>query len=189
MLTRGCVRASGTRSCSFVALRRYYRAPEGRLQIDRLKLKIPLLGNLFRKSAAANLTGSLAGLIDGGLPIIQALQTASKVCGNELMARAVRTAAENVTIGRRLSDELERSDQFPLMVVRMISIAEDVGTPPEVLRQISASYIEEVEYTIRRVMGLIEPIVVLCVGGIVGFVLVALYYPIFNLGNVFLSGA
>jgi type IV pilus assembly protein PilC len=94
-----------------------------------------------------------------------------------------------VTLGRRLSDELEKSEQFPIMVVRMISIAEDVGTLPAVLREISSSYIEEVEYAIRRIMTVIEPIMILCVGGIVGFVLVALYYPIFNLGNVFLEGA
>jgi type IV pilus assembly protein PilC len=174
---------------AIVVLRRYYKTPEGRMQIDAFKLKIPLMGNLFRKSASANLTGSLAGLLESGLPLIQALQTSARACGNEVMAEAARTAARNVTLGRRLSDELEKSEQFPIMVVRMISIAEDVGTLPAVLREISSSYIEEVEYAIRRIMTVIEPIMILCVGGIVGFVLVALYYPIFNLGNVFLEGA
>lgn len=171
------------------ALRRSYQAPDGRLRLDAAKLNLPLLGALFRKSASANLTGSLAGLMESGLPLIEALQTSAEVCGNEVMARSVRSAAFNITQGRRLSDELERTDQFPLMVVRMIAIAEDVGTLPEVLREISASYIEEVEYTIRRIMALIEPIMVLTVAGVVGFVLVALYYPIFNLGNVFAAGA
>jgi type IV pilus assembly protein PilC len=174
---------------AFVALRRFYRTPEGRLKIDGFKLKIPLFGGLFRKSASANLTGSLSGLLDSGVPLIQALQIGANVCGNAVMAVAIRRAAHNVSLGRRLSDEIELSDQFPLMVYRMIGVAEDVGSLPEVLRQISASYIEEVEYTIRRIMTVIEPIMVLCVGGIVGFVLVCLYYPIFNLGNVFLAGA
>lgn len=172
-----------------VALRRYYLTPEGRLRIDAIKLKIPLLGVLFRKSASANLTGCLAGLLDSGLPLIEALQTSSRVCGNEVMAQAVRSTALNVTQGRRLSDELERTDQFPLMVVRMIAVAEDIGTLPEVLKEISASYIEEVEYTIRRLLVLVEPTMVLFVAGIVGCVLVALYYPIFNIGNVFAAGA
>jgi type IV pilus assembly protein PilC len=172
-----------------IAIRRYNKTPEGRMKIDALKLKIPLMGALFRKSASANLTGSLAGLLDSGLPLIQALQTSSRVCGNAVLAQSVVTAAENVSVGRRLSDELERSQQFPLMVYRMIGMAEEVGTLPEVLRQISAAYIEEVEYAIRRIMTIIEPIMILCVGGIVGFVLVALYYPIFNLGNVFLAGS
>jgi type IV pilus assembly protein PilC len=173
---------------AIVALRRYNKTPEGRLRIDGLKLKIPLVGSLFRKSASANLTGSLAGLMDSGLPLIQALQTSARACGNEVMADAARIAARNVTLGRRLSDELETSGQFPTMVVRMVAVAEDVGTLPAVLREISASYIEEVEYAIRRIMAVIEPIMILTVGGIVGFVLVALYYPIFNLGNVFLEG-
>ena len=171
-----------------VALRRYYMTPEGRLRIDGLKLRIPILGILFRKTASANMTGNLAGLMESGVPLIQALQTASRVCGNALMAQAVVTVAQNVIGGKRLSDEMELSGQFPLMVVRMMAIAEEVGTMPEVLRHIAASYREEVDYSVRRAMGLIEPVMVLVVGAVVGFVLVALYSPIFNLGNAFLAG-
>ncbi len=171
------------------ALRRYYKTPEGRLHIDQIKLKIPMVGNLVRKSSSANLTSSLAGLLDSGVPLIQALQTASRACGNEVMAESARAAAHNLALGRRLSSELERGGHFPPMVVRMVAMAEEVGAMPEVLRQVAAGYIEEVEYAIRRVMTIIEPIMVLSVGAIVGFVLVAMYYPIFNMGNVFLSGA
>lgn len=170
-------------------LRRYYKTPEGRLHIDAIKLKLPLIGNLVRKSSSANLTSALAGLLDSGVPLIQALQTASRVCGNEVLAESARSAANNLALGRKLSSELERGGQFPPMVVRMIAMAEEVGAMPEVLRQVAAGYIEEVEYAIRRVMTIIEPIMVLSVGAIVGFVLVAMYYPIFNMGNVFLSGA
>ena len=171
------------------ALRRYNQTPEGRFRLDQLRLRIPMVGNLYRKSASANLTGTLAGLLDSGVPLINALETSSRVCGNEVMADSARTAARNVTIGRRLSDELEMSEQFPIMVVRMVAIAESSGNLPEVLRQISASYIEEVEYAVRRIMTVIEPVMVMCVGGVVGFVLVALYMPIFNMGNVFLAGS
>lgn len=170
-------------------LKRYYNTPEGRLRIDGIKLRLPLLGTLVQKTASANLTSSLAGLLDSGVPLMQALQTSSRVCGNEVMADAARSASANLALGRRLSAELERSGHFPPMVVRMIAMAEEVGAMPEVLRQVAAGYIEEVEYAIRRIMTVIEPIMVLCVGGIVGFVLVAMYYPIFNMGNVFLSGA
>lgn len=170
-------------------LRRYYKTPEGRVHIDSIKLKVPMVGNLVRKSSSANLTSALAGLLDSGVPLIQALQTASRVCGNEVMAEAARSAAHNLALGRKLSSELERSGHFPPMVCRMVAMAEEVGAMPEVLRQVAAGYIEEVEYAIRRVMTIIEPIMVLTVGAIVGFVLVAMYYPIFNMGNVFLSGA
>jgi type IV pilus assembly protein PilC len=172
-----------------VLLKRYYQTQEGRYRLDGIKLKLPIFGHLVRKSASASLTGSLAGLLESGVPLLQALNTSSHACGNEVLATAVRAAARNVTQGRRLSDELERSEQFPSMVVRMIAMAESVGTLPEVLRQIATSYIEEVEYTVRRMMTIIEPIMILCVAGIVGFVIVALYYPIFNLGNAFSAGA
>jgi len=173
----------------FIALRRYYKTPEGRMQIDALKLKIPLVGTLFLKGGSGNLTGSLAGLLDSGVPLIQAMQTSARVTGNAVLEKAIYTAATNISAGRRLSDELELSEQFPLMVVRMIAMAEETGNMPEVLRQISASYVEEVEYAIKRIMTIVEPILILTVGGIVGFVLVCLYYPIFNLGNVFLEGS
>jgi len=89
-----------------IALQRYNKTPEGRYRLDGIKLKVPLFGAIFRKSAAASVTGSLAGLLESGVPLIQAMQACSRVCGNAVMAQAVRTAAENVETGRRLSDEL-----------------------------------------------------------------------------------
>jgi type IV pilus assembly protein PilC len=172
-----------------VALKRFNKTPEGRIKIDAFKLKIPLFGAIYRKSAAANVTGSLAGLLESGVPLIQAMHACSRVCGNAVMAESVRTAADNVETGRRLSDELERTEQFQIMVIRMISMAEETGSLPDVMRQISASYIEEVEYSIRRIMTIIEPVMILCVGAVIGFMLVALYYPIFNLGNAFMHSA
>ena len=172
-----------------LAFRQYNRTPQGRLTIDRLKLRIPLFGGLFLKSGSASLTGSLAGLTESGVPLIQALNTSANTCGNEVLASAARIAAENVALGRRLSDELERSGHFPLMVTRMISIAEEVGTLPLVLREVATAYNEEVDYTVRRVMGLVEPVMILFIGAIVGYVLLALYYPIFNLGNAFINGS
>jgi type IV pilus assembly protein PilC len=173
----------------FFAMRRYYKTPEGQLRIDGWKLKAPLFGQLFLKSASANLTGSLAGLVESGVPLIQALETSAGVCGNARMGEACRSAAANVVTGRRLSDSLEESELFPIMVTRMIAISEEVGTLPMVLREISTSYISEVEYAIRRLLGLMEPIMILCVAAVVGYVLLALYYPIFLIGDTFSKGA
>jgi type II secretory pathway component PulF len=170
-----------------VALKRYHSTSEGRLRIDGLKLKTPLFKTLFLKTASANLTGSLSGLLESGVPLVQALETAAGVCGNEVIAQAAREAARTVPLGRRLSDELEKSQLFPVMVVRMIAIAEDVGTLPMVLKEIAESYRQEVEYTLRRLLSLVEPAMVLVVAGVVGFVLVALYYPIFNIGNAMMQ--
>jgi len=174
---------------TLACLIRYYRTPEGRLRIDGLKLKLPLFGGLYQEAASAGITGSLAGLLDSGLPLLQALQSAADVSGNAVIGKAVHETASNITLGRRFSDELDRTGHFPLMVVRMISIAEEVGTLPDVLREITQAYNEEVEYTIKRIVTLVEPMMVLVVGGIVGFMLVALYYPIFMLGQVFSAGA
>ncbi len=171
------------------ALIRYQQTPKGRYHIDDLRLKIPFLGTLFLKSASANLTGSLSGLLSSGVPLLLALNTASDVSGNEVIGAAAREAALKVTDGRKLSDELERSGKFPIMVIRMTAIAEDVGTLPEVLREISLSYIEDVDYAAKSIISLIEPVMILTVGFVVGFILLALYYPIFNLGNVFVDGS
>lgn len=171
------------------SLRRYNETPEGRLRIDGWKLKIPLFGQIFLKSATAAFTGSLAGLIDSGVPLIQALRTSGNACGNAVIAEAASNAAERVVLGRRLSDELEISGHFPLMVTRMISVSEDVGTLPMVLKEISASYVVEVEHLIRRILSIIEPVVILAVGFVVGYVLLALYYPIFLLADTFQKGA
>lgn len=170
-----------------LVLKRWYKTPEGRIRLDAAKLKIPVFGNLVRKSASANLTNCLAGLLESGVPLVNALETSAQVCGNEVMSLAARAAAKNLVIGRPLSSELERSGQFPPMVTRMVALAEEVGALPEVLKQIADGYIEDVDYAVKRLLTVIEPIMVVFVGGIVGALLVAMYYPIFNMGNAFLG--
>ncbi|MFM7321642.1 MAG: type II secretion system F family protein [Armatimonadota bacterium] len=161
---------------------------DGRLVIDRFKLRIPLLNDLFIKAAVAGLAGSLAGLLESGVPLIQGLRSAAAVSGNQVLADSVNQAAIGVSSGRRLSDELERTGYFPRMVVGMISISEDVGTLPEVLRQVAEAYQEELEHALRRIVAVMEPAMILFAGAIVGFVLVALYYPIFMLPNAMMKG-
>jgi type IV pilus assembly protein PilC len=174
---------------AFFAFRRFSRTPEGRLKIDKIKLRMPLFGVLVRKSATANMTGSLAGLLESGVPLIPALQTSARVCGNIILGDHLRAAAQQVSMGHRLSEELEKSGQFPTLVVRMIAMAESTGNLSEVLRQITASYVEEVEQTLKRILIIIEPALILVIGGIVGFILVCLYYPIFNMANAFMAGS
>jgi type IV pilus assembly protein PilC len=176
-------------AAAIYGLRRYYQTPAGRLRLDGIKLKIPLFGPVYLKSATATLTGSLSGLVESGVPLIKALETSGNACGNALIADAVVSASRNVVLGRRLSDELEISTLFPLMVTRMIAISEDVGTLPMVLKEISQAYTTEVEHTIRRILTIIEPVVILCVAFVVGYVLLALYYPIFLLADTFQKGA
>ncbi len=121
----------------YAAAKRYYKTPEGRYKIDALKLKIPLLGNLMLKAASGSLTASLAGLLESGVPLLQAMRTCASVTGNAVLERAIDGAALNVGNGRKFSDELERTERFPPMVVRMIAMAENTGNLPEVLRYIA----------------------------------------------------
>jgi type IV pilus assembly protein PilC len=167
-----------------VLLSRYFKTPEGKVRLDGWKLRLPLFGDLFLKAGSASLVGVLAGLTESGVPVVQALYTASGVCGNEVLAVAARTAASNVEQGRRLSSELQATERFPIMVVRMVAIAEEVGTLPMVLRELAASYNTEVEYAVRRILGLIEPAMVLMIGLVVGYVLIALYFPIFQMSTL-----
>lgn len=167
-------------------LRRLIATPRGRLWWDSLKLRLPTAGGLIRKGASANFAGSLAGLLESGVPLLQSLETAAAVCGNEVLAQAVRTAAQQVATGRPLSEALDQSGEFPALVIRMVAVAERVGTLPEVLKELATAYLDDVEYTTRRLLVLVEPLMILGVAAIVGFVLLALYYPIFNLGNVML---
>jgi type IV pilus assembly protein PilC len=167
-----------------VLLGRYFKTAEGKVRLDGWKLRLPLFGDLFLKAGSASLVGVLAGLTESGVPVVQALYTASGVCGNEVLAVAARTAASNVEQGRRLSSELQATERFPIMVVRMVAIAEEVGTLPMVLRELAASYNSEVEYAVRRILGLIEPAMVLMIGLVVGYVLIALYFPIFQMSTL-----
>lgn len=169
-------------------LSRWARQPAGRRRLDTWRLKLPMFGPLFLKSASARLTGSLAGLLDSGLPLSKALIASADVCGNVIIGDLARDAAGRVMTGRSLSQALDETGTLPLLVVRMVAVGEQVGTLPQVLREVNSAYIVDVDYTMRRVLALVEPIMVLLVAVIVGFVLVALYYPIFNLGNVFLDG-
>lgn len=187
LLTYGWLMALGVAALGMWGAR-YARSPKGRLQVDRFKLRVPLFGVLFLKSASANFTGSLAGLLESGLPLAKALSAAGDVCGNSAIGDVAKDAASRVMTGRTLSDALGETEILPLLVVKMIAVGEQVGTLPHVLREVNSSYLVEVDYTMKRLLGLIEPIMVLLVAMIVGFVLVALYYPIFNLGNAFLGG-
>ena len=167
--------------------RRWAATSPGRHRVDGWKLRVPLLSDLITKAAVAGLCGSLAGLLESGVPLIQALRSAAGVCGNRVLSDAVAGTASGISQGRRFSDELAQTGRFPRMVVGMVAISEDVGTLPEVLRQIADAYQEEVELSLRRLVSLMEPAMILIAGGVVGFVLVALYFPIFMLPNAFLK--
>ena len=168
----------------FFALQRYIKTPGGRRRFDALKLKMPLFGKLNRKIAIARLTRTLSAMVRAGVPSLQSLMIASRVANNVIIAEAMTKVAEFVQQGSRLWKPMEETGQFPPMVTRMIAAGEESGNLDEMLAELTRFYDRDVEYTVQKLTRMLEPLLTVAIGGVVLFVLLALYMPIFNLSNV-----
>ncbi len=162
----------------------YRQTPKGRQQIDRLKLRLPLFGKLYRKIAIARLTRTLSALVGAGVPILQSLAVSAQVAGNSVIVDSVLKVAQYVHEGTRIWIPLEQTGQFPSMVTRMIAAGEESGNLDEMLSQCARFYDRDIEYTVQRLTRALEPALTVVIGAIVLFVLLALYLPIFNLARV-----
>jgi type IV pilus assembly protein PilC len=152
-----------------------------RLTTDKIKLKIPIFGDLFQKVALSRFTRTLALLLRAGVPVLQALDIVAESTGNEVLARAAGDVKESVRSGESMSAPLTRHDIFPPMVVQMIAVGEDTGALDAMLDKISDFYDQEVESTTESLTSLIEPIMIAVLGGIVGAMVIALYMPMFKI--------
>ena len=165
-------------------LKRWQQTEKGRRTCDLIKLRMPLLGSLNRKIAISRLTRTFSAMVSAGVPILSGLMTSARVTGNVIFMEVVNDAAQKVNEGVKLSIPLENSGQFPSTVTRMISAGEESGNMDEMLRQITSFYDRDIEYAVQRLTRMLEPILTVVLGIIVGFVLLALYMPIFNLTKV-----
>ena len=152
--------------------------------VDPLKFKIPIFGNLFHKVALARFTRSLATLLGAGVPILQALDIVGDTAGNVLVSRATEAVKESVQQGTGMSRPLAEHPIFPEMVVQMISVGEDTGALDAMLEKVADFYDQEVEATTEQLMALIEPVMIMVLGDIVGGMIVALYLPMFKIFEV-----
>jgi type IV pilus assembly protein PilC len=166
------------------ALRRYLRTDRGRRQYDTLKLTIPLLGKLNRKIAVSRFTRTFAGMTSAGVPILRALAISGTTSGNVIIQDAVMDVAEQVQQGTSLAMPMEQTKEFPLMVTRLIAVGEQSGNLDEMLNEITLFYNSDIQYTVEKLTKLMEPLMTIVVGVIVLFILLALYMPIFSLGQV-----
>jgi type IV pilus assembly protein PilC len=157
---------------------------EVRNVLDPLKLKVPVFGNLFRKIALARFSRNLGTMLQSGVPILQSLDIVADTTGNVVLERAVRSVQDSVRQGEALAAPLADHPVFPSMVVQMMSVGEDTGALDTMLHKISEFYDQEVEATTEALTALIEPLMIVSVGGIIGAMIVALYMPIFTLMNV-----
>jgi type IV pilus assembly protein PilC len=164
-------------------LRHAYRTDRGRLFFDRMKLKLPVLGPLARKVVVGRFARTLSGMMASGLPLTRGLEITAGVAGNRVIANAAREAATEIRKGKTLSDPLARTGEFPRMVTRMVAVGEQSGTLESMLVEIAHFYDRDVEYTVKRLTTLLEPLLTAFLSVVVGFVVVSLYLPIFSLGK------
>ena len=165
-----------------IGYKRAYKANANfRLRADKIKLKIPIFGELFMKVAISRFTRTLGLLLKAGVPVLQALDIVADTTGNEVLTRATSDVKESVRSGETIAGPLSRHPVFPPMVVQMISVGEDTGQVDEMLDKVSDFYDQEVEATTEALTSLIEPIMIAVLGGIVGSMIIALYMPMFGI--------
>ncbi|TET41003.1 MAG: type II secretion system F family protein, partial [Elusimicrobia bacterium] len=167
-----------------VGLRQYYKTEAGSMYIDRLLLRFPLFGPLLRKVAVAKFTRTFGTLVKSGVPILQALETVAKTSGNRVVEKAVLAAKDAIREGERISDPLKASGVFPPMVTQMISVGEETGNLDAMLSKIAEFYEQEVDAAVSGLTSLIEPVVVVFMGVIIGAIAIAMYMPMFQLGAI-----
>jgi len=171
---------------ALVFLFRYYRGTTpGRWSTDRLLLKMPVFGKLLYKVAMTRVTRTLATLISGGVPMLEALKITSTTAGNVIIEKEIVDARRLVSEGKTLAESFKQSGNFPTMMLQMINVGEATGTLDEMLSKLAAFYDEEVDNAVSAMLSILEPIMMIFIGGIVGSLVISMYLPIFNLMSKF----
>ena len=171
----------GGAALSVWGLRRWILTDKGRRAFDRFKLKLPVFGGLFHKTALSRFSRTLGVLSKSGVPILQALDIVAETVGNSVMADAVRDIQSSVKEGESITKPLSRHQIFPPMVVQMMAVGEETGALDTMLEKIADFYDQEVEATVDALTSLIEPLLIAVVGGTVGVIVISLYLPLFKI--------
>ncbi|MES2461359.1 MAG: type II secretion system F family protein [Armatimonadota bacterium] len=161
-----------------------YKTYRGRRVIDCALTRLPLFGHLIEKISLARAAHTLSSLAAAGVPLVPTLSTAGRVSGNSLIVDAMEQVSLHVQQGVSMATAMTETGRFPLLMTRMVAAGEKSGNLSEMLEQVAHFFDREVDYGVKRMMTLIEPIMTVGMGLVVGFILLALYLPVFNLGNV-----
>jgi type IV pilus assembly protein PilC len=168
-----------------VAFNRYTSTQVGRRQYDAFKLKLPVFGMLIRKVAISRFCRTLGTLLQSGVPIMQALEIVGKASGNEVVSETVNKVRESVREGESIAVPLQLSGLFPPLVTQMVAVGEETGNLDGMLAKISDFYDTEVEYMLASLTSLLEPILILVMGFIVGFIVISVFLPLYQIiGNI-----
>ena len=168
---------------SVMFLKRYYASPNGKLTIDRMLLKLPVLGDVLRKSSVSRFTRTLGTLIASGVSILEGLEITARTAGNRVVQDAIMASRASIAGGETIAGPLAKSGVFPPMVISMISVGESTGGLDEMLSKIADFYDDEVDAAVGGLLALLEPMMIVFLGIGVGGMIMAMYLPIFDMVN------
>ena len=166
-----------------IGLKQWHTRPSGALVLDRILLQIPVIGDLIRKAAVATFTRTLGTLISSGVPILDGLAIVSKVAGNVVIENAIMSARQSISEGKTVSEPLAQSKVFPPMVTQMIAVGETTGALDAMLEKIADFYDAEVDAGVDTLTSLLEPALMVFLGVVIGFIVIAMYLPIFKMAS------
>jgi len=160
------------------------RNERARKFIDNVLLHLPLFGKLINKGIVARLSTTISSLVKGGLPLLEAINIAVKTAGNKVIEDALSSIRDKIRKGETVANAFSQAHIFEPMVVQMISVGEETGALDEMLENVSRFYEAEVDDTVKNLTSIMEPVMIVVLGGIIGFIVIAMYLPIFKLGEV-----
>jgi len=166
------------------AFNRYYNTEKGRWTIDALILKSPVFGPLLKKVAVSKFTRTLSTMMTSGVPILEGLNIVSKTAGNKIIEAAIQKTRQSISEGKTIAEPLAETDIFPPMVVQMIAVGEATGALDAMLAKIADFYDDEVDAAVDAMTALLEPFMMVFLGGVVGGMIIAMYLPIFKMASV-----
>lgn len=167
-----------------IGFKKYYKTDKGVHVVDKIMLKLPVLGDVMRKGSVARFTRTLGTLVSSGVPILDGLEITAKTAGNVIIKDAIMEARVSIREGETISAPLRSSNVFPPMVVQMITVGEETGALDEMLTKIADFYDDEVDTAVEALTSVIEPVMIVFMGLIVGGMVIAMYLPIFRMVNV-----
>ncbi|MCD6412830.1 MAG: type II secretion system F family protein [Elusimicrobia bacterium] len=167
---------------------KFYKSEYGRKKIDPMMLKLPVLGNLLIKGATARFTRTFGTLVKSGVPILQAMETVAKTAGNWAVEEAVLNARESIREGEKIAEPIAAAGIFPPMVNQMIKVGEETGNLDTMLEKIADFYDTEVDMAVKALTSMIEPLIIVFLGVVVGSIVIAMYLPIFSMGSLVSGG-
>jgi len=167
-----------------VVLVQLVRTERGRELWDRIRLRVPLLGALVRKSAIARFSRCLGALVHGGVPLLEGLESVRALLNNRVMSRVIDQAMGSIKEGRSFADSLRRSDLFPSMVTHMVGVGEKTGRLDHMLQRIAETYERQSRRLVRMLISLLAPALIICIAGMVAFIALALLLPIFKMNQL-----